>query len=204
MMTIIQRPSPNLIRGPFRKEAFVIHEEQGTSHGTQLEFANGTTKLSATYEITAGGLVYQFVPDADMACANGNLREPDLAVPVIAACWKSGLNPNKPTISIELEGHHADGVWETIPWLNPRTHQVEQCQRIRPGTIHHPFVPTEAQYQALVALLRLKGPALGIPLDRAHVLGHYQFDNVTRNYCPGPGFPWDRLMADLAGPVNAR
>lgn len=33
-----------------------------------------------------------------------------------------------------------------------------------------------------------------IPRDRQHVLGHYQFDNVTRAGCPGAKFPWAKVI----------
>lgn len=37
-----------------------------------------------------------------------------------------------------------------------------------------------------------------IPLNRARVLGHYQFDSVTRANCPGPTFPWAQILAKEA------
>jgi hypothetical protein len=40
-----------------------------------------------------------------------------------------------------------------------------------------------------------------IKRDRAHVLGHYQFDHVTRAFCPGgPGgtlYPFNQIIAAL-------
>ena len=58
---------------------------------------------------------------------------------------------------------------------------------------------TEIQYQATLWLHRQLLQKHGIPADREHIIGHYQIDSVNRPNCPGPQFPWDRLMADLAG-----
>ncbi len=33
-----------------------------------------------------------------------------------------------------------------------------------------------------------------IPLDRQHVVGHYQVDACTRPNCPGPLHPWERIL----------
>lgn len=41
-----------------------------------------------------------------------------------------------------------------------------------------------------------------IPIDRNHIIGHYRLDSVNRRNDPGPGFPWDRLFADLTRPAG--
>jgi hypothetical protein len=47
-----------------------------------------------------------------------------------------------------------------------------------------------------VALVRDRALAWKIPLDREHIIGHYQVAS-DRTY-PGLRFPWDALMRDLA------
>lgn len=59
-------------------------------------------------------------------------------------------------------------------------------------------VMPEAQYQATLALHRWLIDLYHIPVDRQHILGHYQIMRFDKANCPGPGFPWSRLMADLA------
>lgn len=44
-------------------------------------------------------------------------------------------------------------------------------------------------------LIKWLSQECAIPLDRDHVLGHYQFDSVSRGGCPGP-MPWDELLSD--------
>jgi peptidoglycan hydrolase-like protein with peptidoglycan-binding domain len=64
---------------------------------------------------------------------------------------------------------------------------------------------TEAQYQATLWLHRRLIAKWGIPVDRLHIIGHNELDTVTRRDCPGPKFPWDRLMRDLgAQPLSGR
>lgn len=56
----------------------------------------------------------------------------------------------------------------------------------------------EAQYQATLSLHRYLVAKYAIKLDREHIIGHYQVDAVNRPDCPGPNYPWKRLMSDLA------
>lgn len=56
----------------------------------------------------------------------------------------------------------------------------------------------EAQYQATLALHRWLISRYSISVDRQHIIGHYQIMKFTKANCPGKGFPWARLMADLA------
>lgn len=81
-----------------------------------------------------------------------------------------GTNPNRYTIGIEHECYPAVG---------------------GDGNL------TEQQYQATLELHRSLISQYGIAIDRNHIIGHYQIDSVNRPNCPGPEFPWDRLMNDL-------
>ena len=95
---------------------------------------------------------------------------------------------------------HAGGVnkpsWALYDSTNPNRYTIG---------IEHECYPavggdgnlTEAQYQATLALHRQLIKAHGIPVDRDHIIGHYQIDRVNRPNCPGKAFPWDRLMKDL-------
>lgn len=55
----------------------------------------------------------------------------------------------------------------------------------------------ETQYQALLDLHRDVFKRHGWPPELQRVVGHFQFDSVTRAHCPGDAFPWARLRADL-------
>lgn len=56
---------------------------------------------------------------------------------------------------------------------------------------------TEAQYQATLWLQMQLVQKYSIPIDNNHIIGHYRINSVNRPNCPGPKFPWDRLLADL-------
>jgi N-acetyl-anhydromuramyl-L-alanine amidase AmpD len=56
---------------------------------------------------------------------------------------------------------------------------------------------TEQMYQATLWLHRFLIQNFNIPVSRQNIVGHNQIDNVNRSFCPGKGFPWERLMTDL-------
>jgi N-acetylmuramoyl-L-alanine amidase len=58
---------------------------------------------------------------------------------------------------------------------------------------------TEVQYQTSLGLISQLVALAGFVPDADHVIGHYRISPVTRAYCPGPAFPWDRLLSDLQG-----
>lgn len=104
------------------------------------------------------------------------------------AAWANGI-VQKPDLS--------------IPWLaecvvkninpNDRTISIEH-----EGYSGQPM--PEAQYQATLWLQKQLVAKYNIPVDHEHITGHFSIDNVDRHYCPGPTFPWQRLMADLGSP----
>lgn len=51
------------------------------------------------------------------------------------------------------------------------------------------------QYRALVELTAHRNIANGIPLDREHIVGHYQLASDRTD--PGAGFPWDPFIIDV-------
>jgi N-acetyl-anhydromuramyl-L-alanine amidase AmpD len=82
-------------------------------------------------------------------------------------------------------------------WADPSTSLNWQSFSIeiegRAATIHETLTP--AQWASLIALIRHRCGHYGIPLDREHIIGHYQVSNQRSD--PGAGFPWDALMRDL-------
>ena len=57
------------------------------------------------------------------------------------------------------------------------------------------------QWQALVRLIKHRCAAWRIPLDRQHVVGHYELSTARTD--PGATFPWAALMHDLGSTVYA-
>lgn len=58
---------------------------------------------------------------------------------------------------------------------------------------------TEKQILSTIALQRHLVAEFRILTDRNHIVGHNQIDSVNKRRCPGPLFPWRRLMAALVG-----
>lgn len=83
------------------------------------------------------------------------------------------------------------------PWEDTRTSLNWQTVNVEiegyGATIHQTM--TQAQFDALVRLIKHRAAHYGIPLDRTHIIGHYQVADDRSD--PGALFPWDRLMAAL-------
>lgn len=78
-------------------------------------------------------------------------------------------NPNRYTLGIEHEDYRGDGELGL----------------------------TELQFQASLWLHNMLINRWGIPVDTDHIAGHYRIDSVNKSNCPGPYFPWDRLLTML-------
>jgi N-acetylmuramoyl-L-alanine amidase len=87
--------------------------------------------------------------------------------PTSSAILQRGGNPNHYTITIEFEG------------------------RQKGGTL------TEPQYQAGLWLIQQIASRWHLPLTREFIIGHCEIDSLGKPHCPGPFFPWTRLMGDL-------
>src|SRR5271163_203896 len=84
--------------GQFQPEAVVIHIMEGTLKGTDSWFNDPRAKVSAHYGIGTGGLVHQYVKEADTAFHAGIVDRPTWPL------LKPRVNPNYYTIGIEHEG----------------------------------------------------------------------------------------------------
>ncbi|MFZ5622736.1 MAG: N-acetylmuramoyl-L-alanine amidase [Pseudomonadota bacterium] len=56
---------------------------------------------------------------------------------------------------------------------------------------------TEAMYQTDVALTLHLCERFAIPPRRPYLLGHHELNGKTRRNCPGPHFPWERLIDEV-------
>ena len=104
----------------------------------------------------------------------------------------------------------ANGILEqpdmSLPWLAECVSKKVNPNR-RTISIEHEGDSNDAmpetQYRATLALHRFLALSTGIIPDRQHIIGHNQITGKQRANCPGPGFPWERLMKDLVKAVGS-
>ncbi len=156
MLTIIQKPSANFLKGrafggiAYKPEAVVIHIMEGSLSGTDQWFQSGSAAsgkpVSAHYGIGQNGEIHQYVKEEDSASHAGVEDHPTWTL-----IKKTG-NPNYYTIGIEHEGV------STSVWSNEMK-------------------------KASAAMIREICARWAIPLDRLHIIGHYEIKSSKPN-CP--------------------
>ena len=183
--TVLPRPShfmaysfiasPNWSgRGTCGPEAIVLHVTgPGSMGGMDSWFRNPASQVSAHFGIGKDGALHQYVEVGDAAWHAGIVNRPNLTNPLIARWVAEGVNPNRCHIGIEL---------------------------LLAGPAE-PLVEYPAMAATLDSLLVWLSTTTGIPLDRTHVIGHYELDGVNRATDPRCCVSIDDVLRDLAGPV---
>lgn len=80
---------------------------------------------------------------------------------------------------------------------NDHTIGIEHCARPAGEWGHDDpgFPPTDDQYRASASLVRWLCDTYGLPLDRAHIVGHAEADpHTTHSNCPNGSWDWDYFM----------
>jgi N-acetyl-anhydromuramyl-L-alanine amidase AmpD len=149
----------------YRPVAIVMHIMQGTLAGTDSYFQQDSTQASTNFGIGKNGEIHQYVDLKDGAWGNGKVANPNWGI----LSQFPGVNPNLFTISVEHEGFHD----------------------LTKGDFYQ-F--TDAQYEADIKLVAYLCDLYMIPCDRDHIVGHYQIDGVSRAFCPGPTYDFDRVI----------
>lgn len=107
----------------------------------------------------------------------------------------------------EMDGAIANGLngkprpaWATVPgslnWLTNNVEVEGKAASIH-QTLKNGTAEGEAQWRSLVDLCLWSAKRWFYPLDREHHMGHYEL-SVDRSD-PGPGFPWEALIAEMNG-----
>lgn len=155
-------------------KAIVLHtpEEPADDYeSTPHYFATPGVAAGTHYYLDNDGDVYQMLEESECPYANGNRGGVNRTWKGAVDQWPpwatQGVTLNGQTLSIEMEGYAAS-IGKT--W-------------------------TDAMHNSLVAWIKNRAAHYGIPLDRDHIIGH--FEVATDRVDPGSTFPWDRLMKDL-------
>lgn len=167
--------SPNYMsRNGWKPDMIVNHVAEGTFYGTISWCCNKTSGVSCHYVSGKNGEIENIVDLNKAAWCNGTGTESgakyDYRRSTNRIVRDRRTNANYYTISIEHEGFsYKDGK----------------------GAL------TDKQYNAVLKLHKELITKYNIPVDRDHIVGHYEIAPKEKPNCPGPNFPWDRLMSDL-------
>lgn len=171
-MNIIQQPlsSGNYWTDYRDRVAIVDHIMQGNLNGSFARFNNPKEEVSAHFGVGKSGEVRQWVSMNNSSWANGILEDGyDNTLPWLVECDKKGINPNRRTISIEHEGYTGEQL-------------------------------TPAQYEATLELhIYIIRHWPTIKPSRKTIVPHRAISPHSKPDCPGTGFPFDRLIAELEG-----
>lgn len=160
----------NFTVGGLQAKIIVLHGTSG--QGDPYNWWNTLgTQASADFWIPRSGKVKQYVKLGDTSWSNGPLVKPDVSVPFLR--WL-----------VEYKRSHPDATGNS--WTT--SIEFEKDTGNKQGL-------TASQIVEGRKLIKWLSHELAIPLDRNHVLGHYQFDSVSRGGCPGP-MPWEELLSD--------
>lgn len=151
----------------------VNHVSAGSMKSMGNTFANPVNQASSHYGVGRDGSIVQYVPLERAAWTQGRIQSP--TSPIIK---QLGGNPNRYCVSIESEGYMPtfgiDGskteeqFW-SLCWL-------------------HKWIQVEVE--------RIYG--VHIPLNGERIIGHCMIDSIGKPLCPGPSFPWARLLSEMA------
>lgn len=181
-MNIIQKPyNQNTqyakdAKIPITPKGICIHIAGGEN---VVGWANNpkNNRASWHYAVYKDGTVYSFIPDNRFAWANGMY-------------WDGNVPKNSRGVVMRIEDI-AQIVYDLRP-ANPNTYLISIEHQ---GTTSQPW--TEAMYKADAELCIMLAKKYKFPLDRYNIIGHFEVDTVDRPNCPGIGFDFDRLFAEI-------
>ena len=174
MYQIAQKSTANQSsRGNYKPCLIVWHIADGTYNGTVAWGQNRASQVSSHFVLGKNGEITQLVPLDKAAWTQGVVKNP--THPYVKA--HSRVNPNQYCISIECEG-----IWSETK-----------------GALTDKQLAVAAELTRYIVAEVKRVYKVDIPIDREHMIGHYEINPVTRPHCPGEDFPFDRLIALARG-----
>jgi len=182
-MTITNQQSPN--RNPGRQghrpDIIVCHITEGSFDGALSWITNPASQVSYHYVVARDGRVVQAVDLADTAWANGTTSgtaNNGNQHSRLATVRNRNVNANLYTISIGFEGRFSE-----------KQGDLSAAQLIASvGLITH--IRRE--------VTRIFG--ITIPISRENIVGHVDITPRHKPNCPGPAFPYDKILTQLNPP----
>lgn len=183
-MNITKRLSPNKYQGRsgWKPDCIVCHITEGAYAGAVSWLSNPVSEASAHFVVAKDGRITQLVELTDGSWCNGTSSDPASRMyfgkSTLSAVRDRKTNANYYTISIEHEG-----IW------------VDAHGKL-----------ADAQLAATIELIRYiraevkRIYSVDIPLDREHIVGHYQISPINKPNCPGSAFQFDEIIKQLRIP----
>ena len=181
-MNIIKSNTPNKSsRQSFKPELIVCHITEGSYNGAVSWLRNPASVASAHFVVSQKGEITQLCDITEKAWCNGRINNPTNET--VKKYFNSGnRDGNLYTVSIEHEG-----IWKNTKGALTTEQEKATTELIR-------YIVSEVK--------RLYGK--DIPIDRQHIIGHYEIDGVNKPNCPGALFPFDRIIANLTVPTAVK
>lgn len=173
-MKIIQKKTVNQSNrtdkdnNKYEPRLIVWHIAEGTYNGTVGWEKNPQSEVSSHFVLGKNGDITQLVPIDKAAWTQGVVKGP--THPYVKA--HPGVNPNLYCISIECEGF----------WKDTKGKLTDKALK----------AAAELTRYIVHEVKRIYGYT--IPIDRDHIIGHYEINSVTRSHCPGELFQFDELI----------
>ncbi|WP_175548458.1 N-acetylmuramoyl-L-alanine amidase [Lutispora thermophila] len=178
---IERRMSPNKYNGRngWKPDMIVSHITEGDFESSVSWLCNPESQVSSHFVVAKDGRVMQLVELTDSAWCNGTSTDiknsNHYSISTLEQVKARKTNANYYTISIEHEGFSNQGQGkltdiqlEATIWL-------------------HKYIVDEVK--------RIYG--VDIPLDREHIVGHYQIDPIRKSFCPGQNFQFEEILKAL-------
>lgn len=181
-MKIIKKSTPNKMgRQGWKPDMIVSHITEGSYSGAVSWLMNPTSQASAHFVVSKKGEITQLVDIREAAWINGTSTDESknnhYSKSTLKLVRDRKTNANYYTIGIEHEGFSNQGQGRLTP------------EQFRATVWLHKYILAEVK--------RIYG--IDIPLDREHIVGHYQIDPIRKPNCPGKSFQWGELLEELKG-----
>lgn len=182
---IDRKYSPNkMSRKGHKPNMIVSHITEGSYNGAVSWLCNPKSSASSHFVVSKNGSITQLVDLREASWCNGTSTSPSkntyYGKSTLQNVRNRRTNANYYTITIEHEGFSnrgqgklTDKQFKATVWL-------------------HKYIRNEIKY--------IYG--IDIPVDREHIVGHYQINPITKPNCPGQNFQFNQLIAELKGDNN--
>lgn len=188
---------------------FVIHTT-GDTDGEAVHRYYSRGGISPHAMIDLDGVIFEYVPTDRIAYHCGYKSDSVPALRYKDGTWRRYVRGKGDVYTKQDQDYSGYETWDARWGFSARSPQ-DLITGARPNArsigieclaSHHipPECFTDAQYESLAAYLRTQAARYGIPLNRQHVLGHYDVNPLARcnrngDTDPGGNFNWQRLIA---------